>query len=285
MARWRALKEAPRSAATVGELMDDYIKARVAEGALEDTMTWNLKPIRPHFGALKPEDVSAPYVRGYLVRRRRHGIAESTIGRELRQLRAVLNWGVREGRITQAPTFSCPGEAAARDRWLTHAEFDAMVAAAPSLHVRTFLHLAVYTGARMGAVLALRWDQVDFANKIIAFPRPRADAKKRVSPKAMPTKLEAMLQSARQMARTAWVIEWAGDRVQKLRNPLMLAAKKAGVADFRVHDLRRTCAVWMLQAGGDFDHAAAQLDDNVRTVQKHYAHHAPGHLRAVLERM
>jgi hypothetical protein len=41
----------------------------------------------------------------------------------------------------------------------------------------------------------------------------------------------------------------------------------------------------MLQAGGDFDHAAAQLDDNVRTVQKHYAHHAPGHLRAVLERM
>jgi integrase len=229
--------------------------------------------------------VSAPYVRGYLVRRRAHGVAEPTIGRELRTLRAALNWAEREGWIVRSPKFSCPGEAAARDRWLSRSELDALAAATPSLHVRAFLTLGVYTGARQGAILGLTWDRVDFENGLVLFPRPRADAKKRLSPKTMPSPLRAMLESARRMARCAHVVEWAGERVYSVRNALLRAAKAAGVTDFRVHDLRRTCAVWMLHAGASFDQVAAQLDDDVRTVQKHYAHHAPDYLREVLERM
>lgn len=35
-----------------------------------------------------------------------------------------------------------------------------------------FVRIALYTGARSGAILDLTWDRVDFANKLIYFKNP-----------------------------------------------------------------------------------------------------------------
>lgn len=285
LSRWSALRVAPPSSGSVLELCQAYEEARVAEGARADTMNWALKPVLPHFGGLKAHEVSAPFVRGYLVKRRSAGVADSTIGRELRTLRAALNWGEREGWIDRAPKFNVPGESAPSDRWLTKHEFTTIQSAAKALHVKTFMALAVNTGARMGAVLRLNWMQVDFDNRLIHFRRTDPNARKRISPKPMNSTLYEALTTARQFARTPHVIEWNGARVTKIQNAVKRAAVKAEIPDVCVHDYRRTCAVWMLHAGASFSQVAALLDDSVQTVQKHYAHHAPGYLRDTLEKM
>ena len=40
-----------------------------------------------------------------------------------------------------------------------------------------------------------------------------------------------------------------GERIQFLQNGFETACKRAGISNFRVHDMRHTCASWLVSAG------------------------------------
>ena len=62
-------------------------------------------------------------------------------------------------------------------------------------------------------------------------------------------------------------------------NPLPAALRRAGITDFRFHDLRHTCASWLVMAGADLVSVQKQLGHTTIGTTMRYAHLSPGHLK------
>ena len=78
-------------------------------------------------------------------------------------------------------------------------------------HVQLFVILAVTTGARMGALLGLTWDRVDFEGGTIDLNDPtRAQTKKHRPRVPMNATARAALSEAREGAQTRYVIRGPG---------------------------------------------------------------------------
>ena len=63
------------------------------------------------------------------------------------------------------------------------------------------------------------------------------------------------------------------------------AVKRAGIADFRFHDLRHTCASYLAMNGASLLEIAEVLGHKTLTMVKRYAHLTEAHTRSVVERM
>jgi integrase len=69
-------------------------------------------------------------------------------------------------------------EDSSRLRYLTREEYDRLIEAARTIKTSPYLEekivLAAHTGLRRGSLFNLRWDQVDFANRVMRIPRTKS---------------------------------------------------------------------------------------------------------------
>lgn len=87
--------------------------------------------------------------------------APTTVAIEMRDLRAFLNWCVREGFIAESPfkDISIPASAE-RGRKLELEELQRIIQASNPVF-RPFLMVLVYTGCRRGEALLMKWEDLD----------------------------------------------------------------------------------------------------------------------------
>lgn len=273
---------APPAEFTVKDLCDAYEEERIESG--KTSQSHHLKAVTRILGNLTPETLSRERVRMFHRTRRSEGVTDSTINRQCRTLRAALNWGAKEGWIKKVPYIAAPQAAGARDRFLTYEEVYKILGAAKAPHLRTFIALAIWTGARMGALLELTWDMIDEERMLIFWPKGTANKRRPVvTPINEP--LGLALSVAAFIGDSEYVVSWNGKQIDTPRRAFSRAADAAGVEDVTIHDMRRTAASWLLQAGGTFEEAAALLEDDIRTVQKHYGRFALDNMRAITDRI
>jgi integrase len=78
-----------------------------------------------------------------------------------------------------------------------------------------FILIAIYTGARHGAILGLRWTQTDFISGRSDFNEPgRPQTNKQRSAIRLPRGLRLALMRAQQNATSPWVITFEGRRIK-----------------------------------------------------------------------
>jgi integrase len=146
-----------------------------------ERLAWAHKPLILHLRTADAAALDDGACREYARQREADGVAPGTILTELSALRAATRWGADKGKLLgAAPVLELLARPEGRDRWLTRADADKLVAACKHRHVRLFVLIALHTAARRGAILALTWDRVDLANRLIDFREPgRARTKKR----------------------------------------------------------------------------------------------------------
>jgi integrase len=138
-----------------------------------------------------------------------------------------------------------------RDRRLTSSEIPRFFQALreePNEDLRDYVLMSLYTGARRGNVLAMRWDQIDFEARTWRIPETK-NGLPQVVPLEEP-ELE-ILQWRKAKAQGPWVFPGngaSGHLVEPKRGWASLL-KRAGIDDFRIHDLRRTLGSWMVDTG------------------------------------
>ena len=273
---------APPSEFTVKDLCEAYNTERLEAG--KTTQEHHLKAVIRLLGNLTPETLTRERVRMFHRTRRDEGVSDSTINRQCRTLRAALNWGVREGWMGKAPYIAAPQAAGARDRFLTYEEVYRLLEATKAPHLRTFIALAIWTGCRKGALLELTWDMIDEENMLIFWPKGTANKRRPiVTPINEP--LALALGVAAFIGDSEFVVSWNGKPIDTPRRAFSRTADRADVEDVTIHDLRRTAASWLLQAGGTFEEAAALLEDDIKTVQKHYGRFALENMRAITNKI
>lgn len=216
------------------------------------------------------------------------GLQGASWNRAYSTLRAVLNVAQARGWLASVPKLKPRPTPPSRVRWLTGEEWTRLHAALPPLHADMAL-FAVQTGLRQSNVLRLEWQQVDL-RRAVAWVR--ADQAKGGRPIGVPLNAAAMaVLEARAGNGSRWVFPRvtkknpAGAPLYQPGKPWTAALKKAGIEDFRWHDLRHTWAAWHVMAGTSLQELKELGGWSTFDMVLVYAHLAPDHLKAAAARL
>lgn len=197
------------------------------------------------------------------------GKAPATInhkGRILRQIgrAAWLEWGW----LDRPPAIALLTETP-RERFLALPEVEALSRAMATPEGASYVLLAAYTGIRRGHLLRLT--RHDLEGDFIRLDR---------SGKTQRLQMLPLHPKVREIARALPLP--IGDR--RLRDEWSTARDATGI-DCRWHDLRHTCASWLVQAGVPLHTVGEFLGHSSPTMTKRYAHLAPQHLADAIAKL
>lgn len=204
------------------------------------------------------------------------------------QPRSVVRFlsSAEEKRLRQAMSYRDASLARARisaNEWRRarkRALFPDIPAGAYSDHLQPVVLLAMNTGLRKGELLALEWSDINLDARMLTVRREHAKSGKQ---RHVPLNAEAL----------AVLEQWAsqsGDRssvfgvasVKSGWESLLTAAK---IENFRFHDLRHHFASRLVMAGVDLNTVRELLGHADLTMTLRYAHFAPEHLAAAVEKL
>ena len=211
----------------------------------------------------------------------------ATANRILALVRAILRKACFEWEwVTRVPKVKLYREGTRRIRWITPQEARALLGELPE-HQRDMVLFALVTGLRQANVLKLEWSQVDLERGVAWIYGDQAKAGRDIHVSLNATALEVLRRQVGKHPERVFTYEgrpiaWANTR--GWRNAL----KRAGLADFRWHDLRHTWASWHVQNGTPL-HVVQEMGAwETASMVRRYAHLAPAHLAhhaAVLDRL
>src|SRR6516225_11710828 len=158
-------------------------------------------------------------------------------------LSAFFAWLIREGLIETNPVAGTgkANEGPSRDRVLTQTELAEVWHAATGTF-GDIIRLLLLTGQRRNEIGFLRWSEVDFGRGMIVFPPERTKNKLKHELPLAPQALAILQERQRQGDHVFREFNW-------YRGKLALDARLKGVAPWRLHDLRRSCATGMAELG------------------------------------
>jgi integrase len=269
----------PRQRLTVGQIVEAYLEQSEAIWKEVDRHHW--KALEGTFGKLLAGAVTEGQCKDFAAR---DGRSVGSIRKGLGILRAALRWAEKKGLIDKAPHIWLPQAPPPKDRRLSREEYAKLeLAAERSPHLGAFLAIARFTAARAGAILSLRWEQVDFSQRRISLGGAGRQKKRAVVP--VHPDLAWRLVLMREIAETGDVIEWAGKPVKSIKNAFRRAVKDAGLGkEVTPHVLRHTAASWMAEAGVPMSEIAAVLGHrDSRTTERVYARMSPEYLQKAVK--
>lgn len=278
---------------TFDELMLKYLKSVSGEKKAEERDGYVVKQLKPFFtgrelGALKRSDT-----RAYIDKRKADGVSAATINREIGLLSAAINYARKEwdwnipnnvqGMLQKVPE--------GRVRYLTRAEGRRLVEVAEK-HTRSpllvhFVRLALNTGCRKNELLKLEWRRVDLkANLFVLEGSNTKSGKRRSIPlneEARKGLLGLAAYRATHCPNSPWVfVHKNGERFQEIDTAFKWLLKQVGIEDFRIHDLRHTCASWLVSAGVPLYAVKELLGHASIKMTERYSHLAPENVRAAV---
>lgn len=205
----------------------------------------------------------------------------STKNRYIALIRAILNKCVHEWDwLEKAPKLTLYQETKKRIRWLKPQEAQRLVMAFENLpYMQHMILFSLATGLRQNNVLQLKWEQIDL-KKRIAWIYP--DETKNSQALGVPlNQLALQVLAARQKTMPFVFTNSKRQPVKAISHRIWKnGLKRAGITNFKWHDLRHTWASWLIQQGTPI----AVLKEmggweSLEMVQK-YAHLSSQHLQS-----
>lgn len=268
------------TAANIWGMYRDYLGDRPT-GRNMDSLG---KSVLPHFGALRPDQISRDHCKDYTAARRKSGKSDGTIHTEMGYLRSAMVWAQKNRLIDRAPHIESPSKPAPKDRWLTHAEISKLISADGEPHVKLATVLMLTTAARVGAILDLTWDRVDLERGQINLRLDADGPRKGRAIVPINGMARAALETAKMAALSDHVIEWAGGPVKSIRKGFSALVGRANLDDVSPHVLRHTAAVHMVAGGIPMTKVSQYLGhSNTIITERVYGRYAPDHLRDAAE--
>lgn len=247
-----------------------------------------LRALYPVFTGKRVAGITRADVKTYL-RERRANCQAATVNIEISLMSGAWAWAMEELEWELDNPWRQRRQRVnePRRRWLTRAECDRLIQAAADLpYLRDYIVIALNTGLRPGELLALRWERVDLERGLIRFDGADSKSGRAASIPINATARLALLtrreaQTARHLV-TPWVItRHDGQRLQSVRNGLASACQRAGLKDVHPHDLRRTFASHLVQAGVSIQAVSGLLRHaDIGITHRVYAHLSPEQYRS-----
>jgi len=176
------------------------------------------------------------------------GCSNATVNRTLGLVRAILRKCVNEWEwLERAPQIRMLREPTRRIRFLAHEEARRLLTELPE-HLADMAAFSLATDLRAANVTGLQWKQVDLTRQLAWIHPDQAKARKAI---AVPLNTEAMALVHKQVGKhSMYVFSFRGKPIKQVStNAWYQALERAGIQDFRWHDLRHCWASWHVQNG------------------------------------
>lgn len=247
---WRTvrLKEKPRY--TWQEAVVRYLEENQNQRSLETTKII-LRYLHQHLADKKLDEINRATVDYIRTHRKNTGVSDATVNRNLTILRAVLNAAKSWEWIDSVPTVQLLKVQNERVRWLTPEEAQRLLNELPE-HLNALMRFSLLTGLRASNVTGLKWSQVDMQRRCAWIHPEQSKSKKAI---AVPLNDEALAVIREQIGKSLeYVFTYKGNPIKQASTRAWRnALKRAGIEDFRYHDLRHTFASWHRMAGTPLD--------------------------------
>ena len=202
---------------------------------------------------------------------------------------AILHHAARKGWCP-VPVIQRPKQPKGVIRWLKPEEANKLIGACAP-HLRPLVVFLLYTGARAGEAVFLDWSNVNLAKRQATFPKTKnGDARSVPLHSRVVQSLAILPHREGAVFRTPAGEHYAARKDDdtsagsRIHNAFSGACRRAGIADFRVHDCRHTWATWHYQANHDltalqklggwktasmvFQYAHTNVEEHANSVEK-----------------
>jgi integrase len=156
-----------------------------------------------------------------------------------------------------------------------------------SLFLYPIVVLALSTGMRRGEILGLKWRDVDFDTKRIVIQETKNGERRAVPLVGMALHLIDNLKINRGGSIDDFIFHSpkGSGKSCSIRTAWEFAIKRAGIENFRFHDLRHSTASYLAMNGASLLEIADILGHKTLQMVKRYSHLSEDHKADVLERM
>lgn len=150
-------------------------------------------------------------------------------------------------------------------------------------HMKPIVRFALATGCRAGEIHGLEWNRVDLTRKVAWLDHGTT---KSGEGRGIPLNADAMAALEATLGQhPRWCFTFAGRRIHHSSTAWDRAKARAGIEDFRFHDLRHTWASWHVQSGTSLPELMELGGWKSYEMVLRYAHLAPEKLSAVASRI
>jgi integrase len=270
---------------TFKDMADKYMTEYAIEKAPKSMSRdeTSLNHLIPAFGNKYLSQITPAMIARYKVVRRAQGASASSINKELAFSKHAYNITLKDWEwVTDNPFIKIPMEKVnnGRLRYLTYEEYENLINACDSW-LKPIVITAVNTGMRKGNVMGLTWQQIDLARGMILLEHTKNGERQGIP---MNENVKEVFQELSQVRyiHGSFVFTYPdGSQVKEtaIQRHFKRACKKAGIEDFRFHDLRHTFASWLVQSGVDLYSVQRLLGHKEFKMTQRYAHLAPENLK------
>ncbi len=259
------------------EYIKTYVRLELKEQRNEEYLVMQ---IVSQFKGRYLHQIDALMVRQFMARRLKT-VRPASVNREFQTLKGMFNraieWGMLHGNNPAVGINNIP-QNNSRCRWLSEQEQERLLSCCEGL-TKVLVLIALKTGMRWGEIKALKWSQaprsnyVDLTNGVIFVHEALAKTQKsRHIPLSNAVRLA--LQSVERIPGEEYI--FLNPETKKplgsIKRSFHTAMKRAGITNFRFHDLRHTFASQLVRNGVDLYVVQKLLGHSTPKMTQRYAH-------------
>ncbi len=276
---------------TFKELAGEYLQWAERQRCFRTKKGYILQLVEA-FGHIPLRRFTTLLIEQYQTGRLNGGNKPATVNRLLATLRHMftkaVEWDmVEEETLKRIRKVKLLQENNRRLRFLAKEEIQELLAHSDS-HLKPIVVMALNTGCRKSEILNLQWDQVDLKHGFILLDKTKNGERREIPINGtLRENLESLFTGTKERTRrldVPWVFydTKTGKPYQDVKRSFHTALRKAGIKDFKFHDLRHCFASHLVMAGIDLTTVKELLGHKTLTMTLRYSHLSPSHkVRAV----
>lgn len=237
----------------------------------------HLRWLDQHLNGIKLDEINKVMIDNIRQDKKKTGVSNSTVNRVIAILRAIMMRAKNEWEwIDNTPNIRLLPEPNGIIRWLTYDEVAILLKELPE-HLNAMVRFTLATGLRESNVTKLQWSQIDIKRRCAWINSDQAKANKAIP---VPLNNDALTVIRSQIGKHhVRVFTYKDEPVNDANTKAWRKAlKRAGIENFRWHDLRHTWASWHIQNGTPL-HVLKELGGwSDLTMVMRYAHLSSEHL-------
>lgn len=272
------------------EVWEKYMReeAKYKSGGTYRRAIQSAKNFLTEIGELTLSQITPGVLSDYKTKRLESGVTTSTVVKELQFIRRIFSLCKREWQlIRQSPFefFKMPKVNDQRVRFLEPGQFEQLLFRCPDW-LKPIAVLARYTGMRRGNILNLTWSQVDLQQRVINLEHTKNGQRLTIPLCETSYNVLVGLKNTKVMHLDCpFVFHQNGKPYSpyQVSMAFIRACVRAGIENFRFHDLRHDFASNLVQKGNDLYIVQHLLGHKDGRMTQRYAHLRIENLREAVE--
>jgi integrase len=271
---------------TFNELADRYVENFGSQRSFEGFKRHVVRDLRKVFGERQLSEITYLDLETYRNQRKAKPTkagkprADASVNRDMAILGHMLNkaveWGMLEASPLEKGKRLMFKENNQRLRFLSEEEIERLLQSCTP-HLRPIVEVALLTGMRREELLGLKWEQV--RNGFIYLTETKAGKSRQIPINERSAQILRELRQKNQLKTPYVFCSSDGKRFLRVKRSFASACRRAGIEEFRFHDLRHTFASHLVMKGASLKAVQELLGHADLKMTMRYAHLSKTHLR------